>query len=91
MPQGGTLSVETQRVTGQGSRDPQIVVTITDTGIGIPPESLKTLFQPFHTTKVKGTGLGLSISKNIIESHKGRIKVESELGKGTAFIIKLTG
>ena len=50
---------------------------------------LKNLFAPFHTTKAKGTGLGLTITKSIIEEHKGKIRVESELGNGTRFIVEL--
>ena len=50
---------------------------------------LKNLFAPFHTTKAKGTGLGLTITKSIIEEHKGKIRVESELGKGTRFVVEL--
>ncbi|HYW18529.1 MAG TPA: ATP-binding protein [Nodularia sp. (in: cyanobacteria)] len=68
-----------------------IKVGIKDNGSGITPEIIKKLFNPFFTTKTvgKGTGLGLSISYQIIEKHKGKIEVISELGKGTEFIILL--
>jgi two-component system NtrC family sensor kinase len=68
-----------------------IIIRISDSGCGIKPENLKNLFDPFFTTKPvgEGTGLGLSISYGIIEKHSGSIEVESELGKGTTFIIKL--
>ena len=66
-------------------------ITITDTGKGIEPEHLKNIFTPFFTTKEQGTGLGLAIVKKIIDLHEGEILVESELGKGTAFCIKLPG
>jgi len=66
-------------------------VEISDTGKGIAPENLKRIFDPFFTTKPvgKGTGLGLSLSYGIIEKHQGRIEVESEVGQGTAFRVRL--
>jgi len=66
-----------------------IKIRIQDTGPGISPEIMGNLFSPFFTTKEKGTGLGLAISYGIIERHMGKIDVETELGKGTAFIIYL--
>lgn len=66
-----------------------IKIRIQDTGPGIPPEMMGKLFSPFFTTKEKGTGLGLAISYGIIERHMGKIDVETELGKGSAFIINL--
>ena len=85
MPQGGTLGI---RLTGAGD---QAVVRISDTGTGIKPEHLPHIFDPFFTTKGigKGTGLGLSISYAIIKEHEGHIEVESEVGKGSVFIITL--
>jgi signal transduction histidine kinase len=67
----------------------QIKVKITDTGPGIPPEVMGKLFSPFFTTKEKGTGLGLAISYGIVERHQGKIDVETDLGKGSTFIITL--
>ena len=66
-------------------------VKITDTGKGIPPENLSKIFDPGFTTKGVGvgTGLGLSISYNIIRKHKGEIRVESQVGRGTEFTLKL--
>lgn len=66
-------------------------VSVQDTGKGIPPEHLKKIFDPFFTTKPvgEGTGLGLSISFKIIQEHKGRIRVVSEVGRGTRFLIQL--
>jgi len=66
-------------------------IKISDTGKGIPPEALPKIFDPFFTTKEvgKGTGLGLSMAYNIIQKHKGTIEVQSEVGKGTTFIIRL--
>jgi signal transduction histidine kinase len=72
-------------------KGPNVVVSIKDTGPGIPEELKNRIFEPFFTTKEvgEGTGLGLSIVFSIIEAHKGRIEVESEKGKGTEFIITL--
>ena len=68
-----------------------VQITIADNGCGIPPENLSHIFEPFFTTKPvgKGTGLGLSVSYGIIQSHHGRIDVESEVGQGTSFRITL--
>jgi two-component system NtrC family sensor kinase len=68
-----------------------VVLVIADTGKGIPPELCNRIFDPFFTTKAvgKGTGLGLSISYDIIRKHGGEITVESEVGKGTTFTVKL--
>ena len=68
-----------------------VVVEISDTGPGIPEENIKKIFDPFFTTKPSGTGLGLAVSNRIIESHKGRIEVESRLGHGATFKIILPG
>jgi len=66
---------------------------ISDTGVGISSEDLDRIFDPFYTTKQqgKGTGLGLSIVQRIIEEHGGEISVNSEVGKGTTFMIKFKG
>jgi two-component system sensor histidine kinase PilS (NtrC family) len=66
-----------------------IKISITDSGNGIVPEEKEKIFEPFFTTKENGTGLGLSIVHKIIENHKGLIKVESELGRGSTFSIFL--
>jgi len=68
-----------------------IGVSVQDNGCGISHEDLKQLFTPFFTTKPvgEGTGLGLSISHGIIEEHQGKIEVDSELGKGTRFTVKI--
>jgi signal transduction histidine kinase len=69
----------------------QIKVSISDSGSGIKPEHMERIFDPGFTTKGVGvgTGLGLSISSRIIQDHRGSISVESELGKGTTFLISL--
>ena len=82
---GGTLTIQTDLKDGMAK------VSFTDTGCGIPKEHLSKLFDPFFTTKQtgKGTGLGLAISYGIIQSHSGDIEVESEVGKGSTFRVKL--
>ncbi len=94
MPQGGTLTITTRGVKGQGEPEslptPDLVeVTITDTGVGIPPEHLPRIFEPFFTTKPAGLGLGLGFIARIVEEHKGRIEVESQVGQGTTFRLLL--
>ncbi len=71
--------------------DGRVEIRISDTGCGIPPEVLSKIYDPFFTTKDvgKGTGLGLNVAYNIIEKHQGTIDVETEVGKGTTFIIRL--
>ena len=81
------------------SHDPQtheLLLAVRDSGAGIPPEILPKIFEPFFSTKAGpdgsgkgGTGLGLSSCKQVIDAHGGRIRVESTLGKGTAFLIRL--
>lgn len=90
MDQNGKLTVTTQHKRNDEGKD-AILIRISDTGKGIPPENLSKLFDPFFTTKPvgQGTGLGLSISHGIIEDHGGTISVDSEVGKGTTFNIGL--
>lgn len=87
MKDHGTLFIKS----GLNQRGDYVEVRITDTGTGIPQENLNKIFDPFFTTKnpQEGTGLGLSVSYGIIQKHHGDIIVESEVGKGTTFIIKL--
>ena len=87
MPDGGTLSISSSLSTVEKNK---VVIIIKDTGIGISEEKLAMIFTPFYTDKNRGTGLGLAIAKNIIEEHNGSLTVESEKGKGAAFIITLT-
>jgi PAS domain S-box-containing protein len=83
IPKEGTITITTR------SQDQHFTVTISDTGVGIPPENLGRIFDPGFTTKGAGvgTGLGLSIVYKIIQVHGGRIDVESEVGRGTSFVI----
>lgn len=92
MPQGGRLLIKLEHDTTAGTVD----LTVRDTGSGIPQDKLRRIFEPFFTTKSGpddsgkgGTGLGLAACRSIIEAHHGRIRVESTVGKGTAFTIKL--
>lgn len=72
-----------------GLKGEDVFIAISDTGGGIPPDTLKRIFDPFFTTKPvgKGTGLGLSLSYGIMQKHGGRIEVDSEVGKGTTFTL----
>lgn len=85
MPDGGEL-----RITSRQLGD-EIQVLFADTGSGIPPENLKRIFDPFFTTKEvgQGTGLGLSVSYGIVQSHGGTIEVESKVGVGSVFVVRL--
>ena len=69
----------------------EVVVRVSDTGTGMRPEVRERIFESFFTIKsaAKGTGLGMSISQNIVEQHKGQIRFNSELGRGTTFEIYL--
>jgi signal transduction histidine kinase len=91
MPRGGTLRLEVREAAEPGL----VEMRVGDSGIGIPPERLRLIFEPFYTTKEPdesghgGTGLGLSVCRQIIEQHHGRIRVESLVGKGSTFTVKL--
>ena len=91
MPGGGRLKIEVRENPGADT----VEVRVSDTGVGIPPEQLRQIFEPFFTTKQPdeygrgGTGLGLSVCRQIIEQHHGRIRVESVVGKGSTFTVKL--
>ena len=84
MPDGGTLTVGTEAVD-----DTHVCITFSDSGNGIPEESLEKIFEPFYTTKARGTGLGLAITRQIIEQHHGEIHIESTVGKGTRVTVTL--
>lgn len=90
MDEGGQLFITVR----SNAEDSLAEVSVRDTGSGIPAEKLRNIFQPFYTTKEAdeqgqgGTGLGLALCKEIIDSHHGRIRVESAMGKGTTFTLK---
>ncbi len=89
MPQGGQLRIRTYAV-GGNSPEPRVRMVVADTGSGIPPGLLHSIFEPFVTTKgEKGTGLGLWIVKGVVENHGGKVSVRSKLGQGTVFRIEL--
>lgn len=88
MGRGGSIRIE-ERVEFAGERPAAAVVRVCDSGPGIPPERLESVFQPFFTTKDEGTGLGLSIARRIIDDHGGRIWAESAEGRGAVFTITL--
>lgn len=87
IPESGTIELFTQYM----GEEKKVRITISDSGVGIPKDSLEKIFDPFYTTKAvgQGTGLGLSISYGIVKSHGGHIQVLSEVGVGTSFIIDL--
>jgi signal transduction histidine kinase len=81
----GSISIRTYKDKSKGVA----VIKIRDTGVGIPSQYLDKIFEPFFTTKESGTGLGLAVVYRIVESHGGKIYVESEEGKGTEFTVEL--
>lgn len=87
--ESGEITVEAHAVESTDRRGPEVQITITDTGHGIPPERLSQIFKPFYTTKGQGTGLGLSLSRRIADQHGGTIRVESQVGRGTKFLFRL--
>jgi signal transduction histidine kinase len=84
MNEGGELKLGVASTDGRN-----VLITVSDTGEGIPEENLDRVFDPFFTTKKGGTGLGLSICYGIVKSHEGDIEVRSKIGQGTAVLIKL--
>jgi signal transduction histidine kinase len=88
MPAGGTVAVTVRATTVKGW--PHAEVEVADTGIGIPPEHLEKLFTPFFTTKGhEGSGLGLLTCHQVVDEHHGLIHVQSEVGRGTTFTVRL--
>ena len=91
MSRGGTLTIDIR----VNAKTQMAELAVSDSGVGIPPEQLRLIFEPFYTTKTPdeqgtgGSGLGLSVCRQIIEQHHGRIRVESVVGKGSKFTVKL--
>ena len=83
MLQGGTLTLRTR------SEDSNILIEIADSGSGLTPEECERIFTPYYTSKQHGTGLGLAIVQSVVSDHGGRVRVQSELGRGTTFVIEL--
>jgi signal transduction histidine kinase len=84
MPKGGTIRMTTAVEDGVFVR-----VTISDEGMGIPAEDLEKIFRLYYTTRSDGTGIGLSLVYRIVQLHDGLIEVSSEVGRGTAFAVRL--
>ncbi|MBI5427131.1 MAG: PAS domain-containing protein [Nitrospinae bacterium] len=96
MPDGGELRLTTRKTADAAlppgaSPAPRqfITIAVSDTGVGIPPDCLPKIFNPFFTTKDKGTGLGLAIAHNIVKAHQGALDVDSAEGRGTTFTVKI--
>ena len=90
LPKGGKITVNTYDDKTAGDGAGHVVVEVADSGTGMSPDVRARIFDPFFTTKgEQGTGLGLAVSLGIIQSHGGQIEVESELGHGTRFSIRL--
>ena len=83
MPEGGTLRVSARYT------DQNVTIEVADTGVGIPRQNLDRILKPFFSTKPDGTGLGLPLVARVVAAHGGRIRVESEVGKGTVFHLEL--
>ena len=82
MPDGGKLSIQAYKEANDS------VITVADTGVGIPEEAKEKLFTPLFTTKSKGQGFGLAVVKRMTEALGGTVTFESEEGKGTKFILR---
>jgi PAS domain S-box-containing protein len=100
MPDGGTISIRTENVTldtdsahrhAHAQAGPYVRISVSDNGVGMPPHVMRKVFEPFFTTKSvgKGTGLGLSVVHSIINGHGGFMDVQSEVGKGSTFLVYL--
>jgi two-component system, NtrC family, nitrogen regulation sensor histidine kinase NtrY len=83
MPRGGTLTLRTQ------NEDGSVMIEVADTGEGLTLDECAQIFTPYYTSKQHGTGLGLAIVQSVISDHGGRIRVQSDPGRGTTFVIEL--
>jgi signal transduction histidine kinase len=72
-------------ITSERTADGQLLVSVSDSGVGLPGGEVDRIFEPFFTTKEQGTGIGLSISQRIIESHGGRLWARANTGRGATF------
>jgi signal transduction histidine kinase len=85
MPDGGRLTISA------GAADGFIDLTVADTGKGIPAENLRHIMEPFYSTKARGIGLGLALSRAILDKNRGSLRVTSEVGRGSTFVMRLVG
>jgi signal transduction histidine kinase len=83
MPRGGMLTLRTR------NGDGKVMIEVADTGEGLTPDECAQIFTPYYTSKQHGTGLGLAIVQSVISDHGGTIRVQSEAGRGTTFVIEL--
>ena len=90
MPEGGELILRA-RVQAPGTDDEDVALEVVDHGVGIRPEQLDSLFQPFNGSFARGTGLGLAIVHRIVSDHGGEVHVASEVGRGTTVLVTLPG
>lgn len=84
MSAGGTLAITARPAGGH------VEVTVTDSGMGISPENLRQIMEPFHSTKARGIGLGLALTRAILDKSRGSLHVTSEVGRGSTFVVRLT-
>ena len=83
MPDGGKLSISSTNA------QKEVLISISDTGVGIARDGMQKIWTPLYTTKAKGIGLGMAICKRIVEAHGGSISVDSVAGKGTTVTLKI--
>jgi signal transduction histidine kinase len=83
MPQGGRLTLRTR------GEDGKVLIEVVDTGSGLTPEECERIFTPYYTSKQHGTGLGLAIVQSVVSDHGGSVRVQSEPGRGTTFVVEL--
>jgi signal transduction histidine kinase len=83
MPEGGELRLAVRRDSARGGAPEHVVIGVHDNGVGIAPEEMDAIFQPFRGGFARGTGLGLSIVHRIASDYRGEVRVRSEKGSGT--------
>src|SRR5262249_36243287 len=83
MAKGGELTIQATKDDGE------VVLNLIDTGVGMTPEVAAKAFKPFYSTKSGGSGLGLPTARRIVQAHGGRLELQSEVGKGTKFTVRL--
>jgi signal transduction histidine kinase len=84
MNEGGDLTI-----TSQCEENDELLISVSDTGVGLPPTQADKIFDAFFTTKPQGTGMGLSISRSIVESHRGRLWATDNSPRGAIFYLSL--